>query len=336
MGNRVRKLRKPQWVGKRISARIAPYRRVPLAMRMVWLKRQRKRQAGFFLVVSLSVVWALPGTAWSLDALPGRAVGVVEAGEANYGPYEFVDKAGRPAGFNIDVMRAIAKHENLRVHFELGNWSKLYDEFMHGKGKIDIMAMFVSPERARFVRFAKSCLLVSHKIYALRDEIPIKNIHALSGKWVLVDAGTYAQRYLGKHVPKAHLVPASSEGKELKLLALGEYDYAVISGARGDYLLHNNLGYATLAPASHPLMPVSYCFAVRRGNEQLLAKINDGLQWLYKTGEYSRIHAKWLPYRVKAPVSFSDIVRLFALMLVNVSSLALLYGIWFWVVRKRD
>jgi len=45
---------------------------------------------------------------------------VVVGGDRDYPPYEFLDSNGQPAGFNVDLTRAIAKVMGMRVEFRLG------------------------------------------------------------------------------------------------------------------------------------------------------------------------------------------------------------------------
>ena len=57
-----------------------------------------------------------------------KAIGtrvVVVGGDHNYPPYEFLDKDGRPAGFCVDMTRAIAEVMGMSVDIRLGEWNEV-------------------------------------------------------------------------------------------------------------------------------------------------------------------------------------------------------------------
>jgi len=44
---------------------------------------------------------------------------IIVGGDRDYPPYEFIDAAGRPSGYNVDLTRAIAEVMGLKVEFRL-------------------------------------------------------------------------------------------------------------------------------------------------------------------------------------------------------------------------
>src|SRR6185369_12457053 len=50
---------------------------------------------------------ALPGAARAAEAPPQAPAAVIVGGDRDYPPYEFIDKDGRPAGYNVELTRAI-------------------------------------------------------------------------------------------------------------------------------------------------------------------------------------------------------------------------------------
>ena len=64
------------------------------------------------------------------EAPAGRAV--VVGGDRDYPPYEFLDANGEPAGFNVDLTRAIAEVMGLRVRIRLGGWSEMRQGLLDG------------------------------------------------------------------------------------------------------------------------------------------------------------------------------------------------------------
>jgi polar amino acid transport system substrate-binding protein len=49
-----------------------------------------------------------------------------------------------------------------------------------------------------------------------------------------------------------------------------------------------------LVPVARSISTQKYCYAVKKGNEELLARFNEGLAILKKTGQYQEIYDRWL------------------------------------------
>ena len=100
------------------------------------------------------VVWLTPSVAAKQPAPENNTV--IVGGNSNYPPYEFIDKNGQPAGFNIDLTRAVAKVMGMNVQIRLGT----YEERIRAleAGTIDAMGGFsYSDERARLFDFSPAC-----------------------------------------------------------------------------------------------------------------------------------------------------------------------------------
>lgn len=80
-------------------------------------------------------------------------VSIIVGGDRDYPPYEFLDKDGKPAGFNVDLTRAIAEVMGMRVEFRFGGWSEMRDALM--TGKVDVLqGISYSDERAQTLAFS--------------------------------------------------------------------------------------------------------------------------------------------------------------------------------------
>ena len=78
---------------------------------------------------------------------------IIVGGDYNFPPYEFLDKDQKPAGYNVELINAVAQEIGLKVEFRLDKWSKVKDWLE--TGKIDIIeGMAQSKERARTIDFS--------------------------------------------------------------------------------------------------------------------------------------------------------------------------------------
>ena len=107
----------------------------------------------------------IPSAAAPLD--PSRNATVTVGGDRDYPPYEFIDKDGKPSGYNVELTRAIANVMGMKVEFRLGGWSEMREALQ--SGKIDVLqGMSYSEERAGEVDFSLPHTIVYHAVFARR------------------------------------------------------------------------------------------------------------------------------------------------------------------------
>ena len=67
---------------------------------------------------------------------------------SDYPPFEYINKGYIPKGFNVDIVRAIAKTMGLNIEIRLDKWSDIREAFE--SGEVDMLqGMYYSEERAR-------------------------------------------------------------------------------------------------------------------------------------------------------------------------------------------
>jgi len=75
-------------------------------------------------------------------------------------PKIFINKKGKPDGIFIDIVKSIAKNENLEVKYVFAEWPQLMN--MLNRGEIDVLPdMAYSPERDSMFTLSKLSVLGS-------------------------------------------------------------------------------------------------------------------------------------------------------------------------------
>lgn len=219
---------------------------------------------------------------------------VVVGGEDGYKPYETLDQEGQPEGFHVDLMRAIARESGFEVRFELGDWETMRVGLAHGE--IDVLGMFVSAERANDVAFAQPHVIVHHRIFVPASAPSFRSVEELAGKRVIVQRAALSHEYLQETGLDIELTLVDTDTEGLRLLADNEHDAALLTEHRGRFALrHHDLKELTVS--GPPVLPVEYAFAVQSDNDALLQALNQGLERVMASGEFDRIHQRWLqPY----------------------------------------
>ena len=251
---------------------------------------------------------------------------IVVGGDREYPPYEFLDANGQPAGFNVDLTRAIARQTGLPIEIRLGPWAEVRKGLE--AGTIDAAeGMFYSAERDQAVDFSPPHSVVQHVIVVRRGAPPAPDMASLAGRSILVMAGDVMEDLARRQGYAAQLVPVSSQEEALRRLAAGEHDCALVAKVPALYWIGRH-GWRKLEVPNEAVLSAEYCYAVLPGNEDLLARLNEGLAAVKATGEYRRIQARWLASYEAPALTFRTLAQYAAAILLPL--LALLTGSFLW------
>jgi polar amino acid transport system substrate-binding protein len=275
-------------------------------------------------------VWFTPPVAAGEPAPENRPV--IVGGNWNYPPYEFIDKDGQPAGFNIDLARAVAKVMGMDVRIRLGTYEERIKALE--AGTIDAMGGFsYSDERARLFDFSPPHTMINLAIFGRKDSPPLKSLEGLRGKKILVMAGGRMQELLKEKGFADHLVFTDTYADGLRLLASGRYDYMFMGTLPGIYLIkeYNLSNVVVIREVDHQ----RYCFAVRKGNRALLARFSEGLAIVKKTGQYDQIYDKWLGVLEPPGVPWTRVIKIGSLVTTLFLGILLTALLWSRTLKRQ-
>jgi len=95
----------------------------------------------------------------------------------------------------------------------------------------------------------------------------------------------------------------------------------------GMYIIRE-LKLTNLIPTVRNVATQRYCYAVDKGNTELLSRFNEGLAILKKTGQYSVIYNKWLGVLDPQPVDLRTIAKYAAIVVVPLILLLGGFALW--------
>ncbi|MBU5615289.1 transporter substrate-binding domain-containing protein [Geomonas sp. Red51] len=258
--------------------------------------------------------------------VPGRSNIIRVSGNRNYPPYEFVDKNGQPAGFTVDLVRAVAEVMGMDVRIQLNEWSKVRSDL--AAGRIDMsLGMSHTPEREAFFDYPSPHSIVQHAIFARKGTPPVGSLEELRGHKVIVFRDGAMHDRLKLLGFGDDLVPADTVADALRLLASGRCDYTVTALLPSMYIIRENK-LSNLVPVNKNIASYKFSFAVRKGNHALQSRLNEGLAILIKTGQYQQIYDKWLGVLEPKKVSWDKALQYGAMTLFPL--VLLLAGTFVW------
>ncbi|WP_027722910.1 transporter substrate-binding domain-containing protein [Maridesulfovibrio zosterae] len=254
---------------------------------------------------------------------------IIVEGDYDYPPYEFLDN-GIPSGFNIDIIRAVAKAEALDIKINLRNWSNVVSDLKSGKCDV-VTGMVKSEERSSFFDFSIPHNILSHSIFVHADS-NIKQLEDLVHSEIIVQKSDIMHEYALKNFTQAKIVAVDSQGEAMLLLASREHDAALLGKLQTIFQLKRD-GLTNIKSVGSGFGFGEYCFAVRKDDIKLLGQLNEGLNLIKKTGEYDEIYKKWFGIHERRN-NFREIIYYVVLVLIPVILFLVGFIIWTWMLRK--
>jgi len=259
---------------------------------------------------------------------------IIIGGDNNYPPFEYLDEKGKPAGYNVDLTRAIAKEVGIKIEIRLMPWAEIRDAL--AQGEIDaIQGMFYSPERDKTFDFT-SPHIVNHYVSIVRagEGDPPKTVSELAGKRIVVQQGDIMHDFALENGLKDQIAAVDSQEDALRELSQGKHDCALVSRLIAHYYIQKN-GLNNLTVGRHPFLSPGYCYAVAHGNNALLSQLGEGLKIIDETGEYRRIYEKWMGVYPDSPFLLSATLRYVTIAAGFLLVLLFLVFLWSWSLRKQ-
>jgi arginine transport system substrate-binding protein len=225
------------------------------------------------------------------------------ASEATYPPFEFAQPSGELAGFDIDIARAICAKAELTCTFSNQPWESLIPALRLGKFDAVISSMDITDERKKQVDFSESYFSPSGSFVTHKDAKFSPTLAGLKGKTVGVQKGTTFEKYLGqpqyKDVIKLKTY-TNFQGVTMDLKA-GRSDIILADTPIVEDWLKNSDESKNFIMVGDPIhdpkiLGVGFGIALKKGNTELLEKINQGLAEIKKDGTYQKIFQQYFPH----------------------------------------
>ncbi len=249
----------------------------------------------------------LPKNAFLLSVLFcfGVAVNAVAAEkiingiDANFPPFAYVDKTGAASGFDVEVMNWIAKDNGMEVVHQPTDWSGIVQSLMTGKVDVVASGMSITAARAKMVDFSKPYWVIKQLIVAKKDSSLTPDEVMKGGKVVGVQQGTSDAKWLKDHTGKDGynytLRYYNSSPLAVEDVLNGRIDAAIMNDAPAKDAASKK-AVKIIGEAGMPAEEFGY--AVKKGNSELLGKINASLDKIMNMPLWNELIEK---YNLNAP-----------------------------------
>jgi len=256
---------------------------------------------------------------------------IVIGGRAKLPPFEYLDDRGRPAGFAVELTQAIAEEMGLDIEIRLGPWSQIQEGLE--TGEIDaLQGMCYSPERDRRYDFTPAYAVADHVGVVRPGGHPPSAIGDLVGRRLVAERDSLMHAFVVELGLEGQLTLVDDEEEALREVVEGRQDCALVERLPATYWIEEH-GWTHLE-MGRSLLTRDCCYAVPPDERGLLAQLSEGLRAIEQSGEYRRIHEKWLGVYAREP-GLLLVLRYVAVALVPLLVILLGAVVWTWTLRRQ-
>jgi len=247
------------------------------------------------LVCALVACGKQDSTTPTSASAPAAARVYVVGTDAAYAPFESQNEKGEIVGFDIDVVKAAAAKSGIEVKFVNTPWEGIFNALKQGDRDLLVSSITITDERKQSMDFSAP-YFDAHQLIAVRADSKVARFEDLKGLKVGVQTGTTGDETISRLQGKNSTDIKRFESTPLALseLETGGIDAVVADNGVVVNYVKNNAGKKFKTVNDPAFLPEQYGIAVKKGNAELLGKLNQGLAAIKADGTYDRIYAGYL------------------------------------------
>ena len=214
---------------------------------------------------------------------------VVVGMSADYAPYEFhyIDENGKDVigGFDVDIANEIADAIGVELVIQEMDFDALVAALPAGKIDLVISGMNPTEERAKVVDFSEIYYNSQHGILVRAEDVDkYKTFADLEGAKVGAQLGSTQEQIAKNEIPNADLQLLANVNNLILELKSGKVDAIVMEKPVAEMAVKTNPELAVGKP-TYEEESGGNAVGIAKGNEKLLAKVNEVIKELNETGK---------------------------------------------------
>jgi histidine transport system substrate-binding protein len=217
--------------------------------------------------------------------------------DPSYAPFESKAADGSLVGFDIDLGNAICSELKVKCKWVESDFDGMIPGLNANKFDGVISSMTVTEAREKAIIFSNELFSGPTALVFKKGAGLSADVASLKGKTVGYEQGTIQEAYAKAVLDKA--------GVKTQAYANQDQVYADLVSGRLDASVQDMLqaelgflkspqggGYEVSKPIDDPLLPSKTAVGIKKGNTDLQALINKGLEAMHKDGTYAKIQTK--------------------------------------------
>ncbi|HEY5654068.1 MAG TPA: transporter substrate-binding domain-containing protein [Pontiella sp.] len=206
-------------------------------------------------------------------------------------PFEFLRQT-QLTGMNVELAQWIATDAGFNLRFETAPPKESEEMVLSGKADA-LTAMFFSTALEDAFDFTDSIKAIPVALYVRSDQTAINTIEDLDGRRIVIAGPEQVLQELQQRGIKAEIKFVSTISEAVNLVESGSFDAMAGNELSTLNYMHES-GKTDLRIVGEPILTIELCMAVKKGNQELLDKLNKGIANARKTGSLRKIQSKWL------------------------------------------
>ena len=254
----------------------------------------------------------------------------IVGGDFDYPPFSYLDKSGNARGFDIDVLNEISSKSDIKFDYQLSQWDSAFSHLQSGKTDL-LTGVIFSEEREQLFDFSRPLHTEYYAIF-INKNLPFYDLPDLYNYRLMILKGDISiKKFLIPHGLFQNYTEATSLSEAIAGIESGKADFvsAPYSLGMSEITKHH---YKTVEVKGPPLIPSIYCFAVKKGNKELLTILNNGITAIQKKGTLAETKAKWAVYE-RDDYKYKRMVK--PILIVFLIGLVIFIFVFIWVISLQ-
>ncbi|RIK36634.1 MAG: hypothetical protein DCC55_26720 [Chloroflexi bacterium] len=233
-----------------------------------------------------------PARDWTWQAMQSRGVWRVGL-DPSFPPFEQLNEAGHPVGFDVDLAHRLAEQWNMEVEIVAIGFDSLFDAVRTGQVDSVVSAYPYDPRLTRDVRFSTPYFDAGIRL-AVRADSPLQEVSELAGQTVAVEWGSMSDmvgRRLQRELPTLQLAQYATPAESVQALL---NDPAVSAALVDNVTLRQAEASGLPLKAVGPVLESNpYVIVMPRTGRLLQERVEEALQTLRERGTLDALEQTW-------------------------------------------
>lgn len=213
------------------------------------------------------------------------------AASQDFPPFESLED-GKPVGFSVDLMDALAKEMGLELNYLK---SVKFDTIVPiiaagGKADVGVSSITITTEREKEIDFTEPYINSNQSITVMKNSGYSEAVQ-LEGKKIGAQLGTTGYDWAVESIPGADVVAYDEVTAIFAAMQAGQLDAIIVDLPVAQSYVKD------LYQEAHIILEIptgeQYGIAVSKDNPELTKKLNDALAEIKSNGIYDEVYAKW-------------------------------------------
>ncbi|NDZ82977.1 ABC transporter substrate-binding protein/permease [Streptomyces sp. SID10853] len=211
--------------------------------------------------------------------------------DATFPPFEFTDAKGVRGGFDIELVRALAKRAGIKkVAFTQMPFGNIVPALQAHQIDMGASGIYINKERSKVIDFSDVYYPGGLAMFTADKDDTIHSLGDLAGKRVAVQVGTKSVEWLKENAPSAKLVTVQTNQQMFSSVKLGQAAAVVTGAPAGQYFVAQQGG---IKQVGKRLTGEDYGYAFPKTDTAVTAAFNGALKDMKSDGSYGKLTHKW-------------------------------------------